>query len=42
MSRDGRLSLLQLGYSTYQLSLVPQSHFSSTSTQRAQALGNIA
>lgn len=42
MSRDGGVFLSQLGYSTYQLSLVPQSHPSSTSTQTAPSLGTMA
>lgn len=42
MSRDGRLSLRQLGYSTYQISLGPQfAHASSTSSQTGQTTGSM-
>lgn len=42
MSRDGRLSLRQLGYSTYQISLGPQfAHAGSTSGQMRQPTGNL-
>ena len=42
MSRDGRLSLRQLGYSTYQISLGPQfAHASSTSGQTRKPTGNM-
>ncbi len=39
MSRDGRLSLSQLGFSTYQIALgSPLAHSSSKSSQAAQAV----
>lgn len=42
MSRDGRLSLRQLGYSTYQISLGPQfAHTSSMSGQKKQPTGDM-
>jgi hypothetical protein len=42
MSRDGRLSLRQLGYSTYQISLGPQfSQVSSTYSQTGQTTGKV-
>ena len=42
MSRDGRLSLRQLGYSTYQISLGPQfAHASSTYSQTGQTTGEV-
>lgn len=42
MSRDGRLSLRQLGYSTYQISLGSQfAHSSSTSSQTGQTTGSV-
>jgi len=42
MSRDGRLSLHQLGYSTYQISLGPQlAYASSTSGQTRQTTGSM-
>ena len=42
MSRDGRVSLRQLGYSTYQISLGPQfARASSTSSQTGQTTGNV-
>jgi hypothetical protein len=42
LSRDGRVVLSQISYSTYQLSLVPQSHASSTSIQMGQIPVNMA
>jgi hypothetical protein len=42
MSRDGRLSLRQLGYSTYQISLGPEyTNACSTSSQTGQTTGNV-
>jgi hypothetical protein len=42
LSRDGRVLLSQLGYSTYQLSLVPQSHASSRSVLMGGIPSNMA
>ena len=42
MSRDGRVFLRQVGYSTYQISLRSQfAYSSSTSSQTGQTIGNV-
>ena len=42
MSRDGRLSLCQLGYSTYQISLgSPLAHSSSASSSSGQEMASL-
>jgi len=42
LSRDGRVLLSQLGHSSYQLSLIPQSHSSSRSILMGETPANLA
>ncbi len=41
LSRDGRVLLSLLGHSTYQVSLIPQSHSGSRSVLMGETLANI-
>ena len=41
MSRDGRVFLRQVGYSTYEMSLGSLAFSSSASSQTGQAIGNV-